>query len=93
MPVSYKLEVEVSHEWSSNSRRFATAAEAEAAGTELLSRWMAPTDSRVAETNDPVNARFNFDTFCPEMLPPTPPIPYVPDATEAELLAIERDAA
>jgi hypothetical protein len=67
MPKSYKTEVCVSGEWSTNGCRYAT--EAVEAGKELLSRWWVPTDSRAAESDDPVNYRFNFDTYRPEMLP------------------------
>jgi len=52
------MEVQVGREWSSNSCRYATQAEAEAAGKELLSRWFVPTASRAAESENPVNARF-----------------------------------
>ena len=63
---SYKVEVLVGGTWSSNGLRFATENEAIEAGKELLSRWMAPSDSRATETPDPVNYRFNFETYRPE---------------------------
>lgn len=59
MNTSWKTEVLVDNEWSSNSLRFATKEEAEKAGIELLSRWWVPIDSRAAESNDPVNYRFD----------------------------------
>lgn len=39
---------------STNALRFATAAEADAYGAELFSRWTMPTGFRVAETDDPI---------------------------------------
>lgn len=61
--MSYKVEVESpTGSWSSNSLRFATKEEAEAAGRELLSRWAVPISSRATETpNDPANRRFDFE--------------------------------
>jgi hypothetical protein len=56
-PVSWKTEVCVEGKWASNGCRFATRGEAEAAGTELLSRWFVPTGSRAAESDEPVNYR------------------------------------
>lgn len=53
---SYKTEVCCQGSWCCNSLRFATKAEAEAAGRELLTRWTVPTDSRATETEDPVDA-------------------------------------
>ena len=61
MPKSYKYEVHLDRQWSSNSVRFATRQEAEAASRELLSRWLAPSDGRVVESNDPVNYRFDAE--------------------------------
>lgn len=69
MPKSWKTEVCCQGEWSTNGMRYATQKEAEAAGDELLSRWFVPTDSRAAESEDPVNARFNFDTYKGGLLP------------------------
>jgi hypothetical protein len=59
--MAFKTEV-YTGSWSSNALRFATKEEAEASGKELLNRWYVPTDSRAAESSDPVNYRFNFDT-------------------------------
>ncbi len=55
---SYKTEVNVDGNWASNALRFATESEAKAYGNELLSRWFAPSDSRAAESEDPVNYAF-----------------------------------
>lgn len=59
--MSYKIEVYVAGEWSSNSLRFATQAEAKASVSELMSRWCVPEDGRATECSDPVNYRFNFE--------------------------------
>jgi hypothetical protein len=61
--MSYKTEVLVGREWSTNAIRFATQKEAEEYGGELLSRWFVPTDSRAAESTDPVNYRFNTEAW------------------------------
>ena len=62
---SWKTEVCVDGSWATNSLRFATKEEAELAGHELLSRWYVPTDSRAAESEDPVNYRFDSDAYRP----------------------------
>lgn len=52
-----------------NSCTFATEEEAEAAGVELLSRWLAPAHSFAREAKPgegEVNHRFNFETGRPE---------------------------
>ena len=61
--MSYKTEVHVDSEWASNALRFSTEQEAIDYGHELLSRWLAPTDSRAVTSDDPVNYRFNKDTW------------------------------
>ena len=38
-----------------NALRFATREEAEASVRDLMNRWMLVTDTRVVETDDPVN--------------------------------------
>lgn len=43
---------------TTNGVRFATAAEANRAGHELLSRWFLPTGFEVRESDDPVNYEF-----------------------------------
>lgn len=70
--MSWKVEVEAPNEvWSSNAIRFATEAEAKAAGDELLSRWMAPISSRATETpNEPGTHRFDFEEGRSERLNP-----------------------
>lgn len=64
---SWKMEVKTGN-WASNSCRFATKEEAEAAGHELLSRWFGPTDSRAVESTDEVNYVFDFDLYKPKMI-------------------------
>jgi hypothetical protein len=68
MNKTWKMEVFVDNSWSSNACVYATKEEAEAAGQELLNRWFVPTDSRAAESTDPVNYRFNFVTYRPERI-------------------------
>jgi len=68
--MTFKTEVLVDGSWSTNAVVFATKEEAEAAGRELLSRWWVPVDSRAAESTEPVNYRFNFETGRPEPLKP-----------------------
>lgn len=66
--MNWKMEVFVDGSWSSNSCVYATKAEAVAAGVELLSRWFVPSNSRAVESSDPVNYRFNFETYRPESI-------------------------
>ena len=63
--ISWKTEVCVDGEWATNALRFATQDEAEKAGRELLSRWWVPTDSRAAVSSDPVNYRFDNESYRP----------------------------
>jgi hypothetical protein len=56
-PTSWACEVEVEGKWASNALRFATPAEAEMHGRELLSRWFVPSGYRATASEDPVNAR------------------------------------
>jgi len=72
--MSYKTEVKVDGSWSTNSCRFATEDEATRAGHELLSRWWVPTDSRAAESSDPVNYEFPADIGRPRPLTKQPAI-------------------
>jgi hypothetical protein len=58
--MSWKAELKCAGEWSSNALRFATQAEAEASGKELMSRWFVPTGSRATESTDSVNYMFDF---------------------------------
>ena len=65
------MEVETEKDsWSSNGLRFATAAEAERAADELLSRWTEPISARATETPDePVNYKFPLGESSPSRLP------------------------
>lgn len=67
---AWKVEFEVDGEWATNSCVYATHDEAFHAGRELMSRWMAPTDSRVVTAPDGAhpNYRFNFELNCNESL-------------------------
>lgn len=60
MNTSWKPEVLVDGQWSTNALRYATKAEAEASVRELMSRWWVPTDGRASESSDPVNYKFDF---------------------------------
>lgn len=62
MNTSYKPEVLINGQWSSNSLRFATDKEALASARELMSRWFVPVDGRAGTSNDVVNHRFDFVT-------------------------------
>ncbi len=62
MNTSWKPEVLVDGEWTSNSLRFDTELEAKASAKELMSRWITVNDGRSSQSNDPVNYRFDFKT-------------------------------
>lgn len=55
--MSYKPEViaDSTGNWCGNALRFATREEAEANVADLMSRWFSVTDTRVVESDDPVN--------------------------------------
>ncbi len=62
--MSYAPEMFVDGGWSGNALRFATEAEAEAWGRDLLMRWFVPSDSRAVPSTDPVNyCRHDDDTI------------------------------
>lgn len=59
--MSYKVEVATVDDggkFSSNGLRFATKQEAELSAGELMSRWFAVKEYRIAESTDPVNYTF-----------------------------------
>ena len=58
--MSWKSEViaDNSGKWCSNQLRFATREEAEADVAELASRWLLVRQTRVVESDDPVNYRW-----------------------------------
>ena len=62
---SWKPEVLVDGQWSTNGLRFAT--EQEACGSVMLlrMRWWVPTDGRATESEDPVNYRFENNQNVP----------------------------
>ena len=55
--MSWKPEViaDSSGKWCGNALRFATKEEAEISVANLAMRWMAVTDTRVVESDEPVN--------------------------------------
>lgn len=59
---SWKPEVIVdsSGKWCGNALRFATKEEAEANVKDLMYRWFSVIDTRVVESDDPVNYRWDF---------------------------------
>jgi hypothetical protein len=61
--MSFKTEVLVDGKWGANAVRFATENEAIEYGRELLSRWLVPTDSRPAPSDDPVNYKFDVKSY------------------------------
>lgn len=62
--MSWKPEVQTdaSGKWYGNALRFASKEEAEANVAGLMSRWMLVRATRVVESDDPVNYRFDTET-------------------------------
>ena len=58
--MSFKPEViaDASGKWAGNALRFATREEAEANVQDLMMRWFAVTETRVVESDEPVNYRY-----------------------------------
>ena len=58
--MSFKPEViaDASGKWSGNALRFATREEAEANVRDLMMRWFAVRETRIVESDDPVNYRY-----------------------------------
>ena len=58
--MSFKPEViaDGSGKWCGNALRFATRQEAEANVQDLMMRWFAVRETRVVESDDPVNYRY-----------------------------------
>jgi len=61
--MSWMAEVFVEGEWNTNSLRFATEREALNSGCELASRWWVVKDYRAVPSIDPVNYRFDAETW------------------------------
>jgi hypothetical protein len=59
--MSFKPEViaDSSGQWCGNALRFATREEAEANVRDLMMRWFAVRETRVVESDDPVNYRWD----------------------------------
>jgi hypothetical protein len=53
-----EVSVDASGKWSGNAVRFATKDEAEAWAFDRMMRWTAVRDTRVVESQDPVNYRW-----------------------------------
>jgi hypothetical protein len=62
---SFKPEVLVDGQWSTNGLRFATAEEACGSVMLLRMRWWVPTDGRATESEDSVNYRFENNQNVP----------------------------
>ena len=58
--MSFKPEViaDTSNKWCGNALRFATREEAEANVRDLMMRWFAVRETRIVESDDPVNYRY-----------------------------------
>ena len=61
--MSYKAEVitDNSGNWTGNALRFATRPEANAYVDDLMMRWYAVQDTRVVESDEPVNYRWDAE--------------------------------
>lgn len=61
--MSWKPEViaDSSGKWAPNGCAYATEEEAEKAVSNLMMRWMAVTKTRVVESEQPVNARWDIE--------------------------------
>src|ERR1700736_2588917 len=59
-PMSFNPEViaDASGKWCDNALRFATREEAEANVRDLMMRWFAVRETRIVESDDPVNYRY-----------------------------------
>lgn len=70
--MSFKPEVIVSDsgKWAGNALRFATREEAEANVRDLMMRWMLVTDTRVVESEDPVNYKWIDGKLAPVEVAP-----------------------
>ena len=69
--MSFKPEViaDSSGKWCGNALRFATLEEAEANVQDLMMRWFAVRETRVIESDDPVNYRYidgRLENLAPE---------------------------
>jgi len=53
--MSWKPEVHAEGEWVGNGLVFATKAESDKWGQDLLNRWFVPDAARSVESNEPVN--------------------------------------
>lgn len=60
-PKSYKVEViaDDSGEWQGKDMRFATVEQAEIEAADLKERWFAVRETRILESDDPVNYKWS----------------------------------
>jgi hypothetical protein len=58
---SYRYEVQVAGRWYPNSVYFATREEADAAAASKLWNWTQAEDTRVVESDEPANYRWDAD--------------------------------
>src|SRR5713226_6511845 len=70
-PMSFKPEViaDTSGKWCGNALRFATREEAEANVRDLMMRWFAVRETRIVESDDPVNYLYidgRLESIAPE---------------------------
>jgi hypothetical protein len=70
-PMSFKSEViaDSSGKWCGNALRFPTREEAEANVRDLMMRWFAVRETRVVQSDDPVNYRYvdgRLESLVPE---------------------------
>jgi len=61
--MSWMSEIFAEGEWVGNGLRFATEREALNSGCELASRWWVVEDYRATPSTDPVNYRFDAETW------------------------------
>lgn len=82
MPTSWKAEMFVQKEWTSNQQRFATEEEAKAAGSNLYGRWTLVDKYKATPTEDPVNTKWADGKSEPVDSPAAPEIAAQPDAAD-----------
>ncbi len=88
--VSYQVDIKaVGEGWGArNALRFATKAEAEGYASNLLDRWSGAEDSRVVESSDPVNYRWNAATGLSERVETAAPEEPLPSPGKAPTVEV-----
>jgi hypothetical protein len=74
--MSFKPEViaDTSGKWCGNALRFSTREEAEANVRDLMMRWLVVRETRIVESDDPVNYRYidgRLESLTSEAAPPS----------------------